>query len=187
MKRPTSFVLTCLLLTACGGGGSSAVSCDKDYWDGTVGTCIPENWDVLDTETLRQRGVPEETIVGFQSTQAVSGQFPTVAVTRERLTSAIAPMQYSEASIRSIQVLANYKEIDLKEFDVDGETVTLHIFSGQPIEGEPGRRFYQLSTVAGSNGYTMTAVTPLSVSSDLDEQVMLMLEHFTLEEPVEEE
>lgn len=186
MKR-TALLLTALLLTACGEGSSSTASCDQDFWNEVVGTCLPANWTVLDAETLRQRGVPEETIVGFQLSEAVSGQFPTVAITEEKLPSAFQPLQYSEANIRSVGALAGYEQIDVKDFTVDGEQVKLHIFSGQPIENEPGRRFYQVSTAKGEKGYTITAVTPMSIDSSLESSVMLMLEHFTLEAPTEEE
>ena len=186
MKRAI-LLSTCFLLAACGGGSSRGVSCEQHYWDGSVGTCLPDGWDVLDGETLRQRGVPEETIVGFQLAEAVSGQFPTVAITREKLANVVDPAKYSEANIRSVEVLAGYKLMDSKEFIVDGEKVTLHVFTGQPIEGEPSRRFYQVSTTLEDVGYTMTAVTPLSIDDSLEKQVTLMLENFTLVEPVVEE
>lgn len=186
MKRLTT-ALVCVLLVSCGGGSSDSNSCDQDFWNGEVGTCLPEGWDVLDSETLRQRGVPEETIVGFQLSEAVSGQFPTVAITREKLATVVTPARYSEANIRSVEVLSGYELIDSKEFTVDEEAVTLHVFSGQPIEGEPSRRFYQVSTTSDNTGYTITAVTPLSIDSDLEEQVLLMLKNFTLTAPLEED
>ena len=83
--------------------------------------------------------------------------------------------------------MKDYKQVDLKEFEVDGEAVQLHIFTGQPIEGEPGRRFYQVSTSSEDIGYTLTAVTPVSIDGSLESQVMLMLNNFTLIEPEEEE
>lgn len=177
----------CLLLVSCGGGSSRGADCDQDFWNGMVGTCLPADWDVLDAETLRQRGVPEETIVGFQLAEAVSGQFPTVAITREKLATVVTPARYSEANIRSVEVLSGYELIDSQSFKVDEVEVTLHVFSGQPIEGEPTRRFYQVSTTKEDVGYTITAVTPLSIDSKLESQVMVMLENFTLEAPAEEE
>src|SRR3990167_3142323 len=83
------FVLA-ILLSACG-GGAVAVECASDYWDGAVGACLPKGWSVLDKETLKERGVPEETIAAFRSEESVSGQFPTVTVTSEVLASAVPP------------------------------------------------------------------------------------------------
>src|SRR3989344_5185501 len=168
------FLSACILLAACGGGSGSALSCDKPYWDGLVGSCIPDGWEVVNRETLRQRGVPEETIVGFQHTEAVSGQFPTIAITQEKLANPVDPKEYSMASMRSIEVLNGYEHIDTKEFDVDGEKVDLHVFTGQPIEGQPARRFYQVSTAVDDTGFTMTAVTPVSIDAGLEKQIMLM-------------
>jgi len=176
---------TCLLLTACGGGSAVAV-CDVDYWDGTVGTCLPEGWDIIDQETLRQRGVPEETIVAFQISESVSGQFPTVAITKERLPSPFSANDYSLASIRSVEVMEGYELVDSKDFTVAGEDVSLHIFTAQPIVGEPRRRFLQVSTAIDDIGFTATAVSPVSITNELEDDMMLILDNLFFTAPVEE-
>jgi len=178
-------LLACLLLTACG-GGSSEVSCDQSYWDGVYGTCLPAGWTVIDRETMRQRGVPEETIAGFQTEEPVSGQYPTITLTRERLAQPATPSQYSDASIRSVEVLPGYELIDRRNHSIDGEDVSLHVFSLQPIQDEPRRRFYQVSTTVEENGYTVTATSPLSVDSSLEAEIQLILDRTTFEEPSEE-
>ncbi|MBT5236947.1 hypothetical protein HOL63_01080 [Candidatus Peregrinibacteria bacterium] len=185
MKRIFLFS-ACVLLAACG-GGSARSGCEQDYWDGTVGTCLPEGWEIIDKETLRQRGVPEETIVAFQISESVSGQFPTVAVTKERLPNPVTAQNYSSASIRSIEVMEGYTLVDSKDFTVDGEDVSLHIFTAQPIEGEPRRRFFQVSTAIEDIGFTATAVSPVSITKELEEDMMLILEHLVFSEPIEEE
>lgn len=187
MKHRLAIITAAFLLTSCGGGSSDRTGCETDYWDGTVGTCLPSGWETLDQETLRQRGVPEETIVVFQSEESVSGQFPTVAVTRERLASEVGSTAYSDANIRSIEVIDGYKHIDTKEKEVAGEKVSLHTFSAQPIEGEPRRRYYQVSLTEGDVGYTVTAVSPVSIGANLEKKMMVLIENFTLDEPVVEE
>jgi hypothetical protein len=137
----------------------------------------------LNTETLRQRGVPEETIAAFQSSESFSGQFPTVAVTRERLANVVDAKQYSDANIRSVQVLDGYEHIDTRDFKIDDSKVSLHIFTAQPIEGEPRRRFFQVSTTVGETGYTVTAVSPVSINKELQESLLLILEQVTFTEP----
>lgn len=186
MKKRTTIILSCLTLVACG-GGSSAISCDQEYWDGTIGTCLPEGWEVIDSETLYQRGVPEETIVAFQSSESLSGQFPTVAVTREKLASVVEPKTYSDANIRSIQVIDGYEHVDTRDFAIAGEDVSLHIFTAQPIEGEPRRRFYQVSTTYGDTGYTVTGVSPVSIGKELEDKLLLMIGQVVFEEPQTEE
>lgn len=178
--------LATLFLSACG-SGSSAVTCDDLYWDGTAGICVPEGWEVVNRETLRQRGVPEETVFGLQYKEAISDQFPTVVVTEEVLTGVLEPADYSDASIRAITVLNGYERVDQKEITIDGAKVQMHIFTGQPIEGEPKRRFVQVSTAASNKGYTFMAVSPVSISNALEKQIMLMTESFTLEEPKTED
>jgi hypothetical protein len=178
-------LLTSLLLVACS-GSSGSVSCSQDYWDGTFGTCLPQDWIVVDRETLRQRGVPEETIVAFQSETAVSGQFPTIVLTSEPLGDPVSPEQYSEASIRSVTVLPSYELIDTRDVNVDNESVKVHIFKAQPVEEEPIRRFYQLSTVAGDEGFTLTATTPISIGETLEQQITLIFRESTFQEPTDE-
>ena len=174
-----------LLLTACGSSGEAEVACSLEYWDGTIGTCLPDEWGVLDSETLRRRGVPEETIAAFQADQAVSGQFPTVTVTQESLSRPTTPEAYSQASIRSVSVLPGYSELETTSMEIDGNTVQLHVFSAQPVESDPARRFYQVSTVADEKGYSFTAATPISISDILEQQVLLILGNVTLEAPEE--
>ncbi|MDO8649058.1 MAG: hypothetical protein Q7R81_04730 [Candidatus Peregrinibacteria bacterium] len=187
MKHTLPIILgTTLLLAACG-GSSAEVACDQQYWDGTVGTCLPQGWSVIDRATLVERGLPQEVTVGFQAATAVSGQFPTVAVTTETLADPIDAAAYSEASIRSVTVLPKYTLVDTRPVTVEGQEVQIHIFTAQPVAEEPERRFHQVSTVHGNNGYTFTALTPVSVDSDLEEQVLLILEHMTFTEPVAEE
>lgn len=189
MKRAAALLGFCTLLVSCGGGGGSShnsVSCEDNYWDGQVGTCIVSGWDTLDEETLRQRGVPEETIVAFQSQEAISGQFPTVAITREQLPNDVDAKQYSDANIRAVEVFDGYKHVDSREVTVAGHDVLMHIFTAQPIEGEPRRRFYQVSVTDGDVGYTATAVTPVTIGEAFEKKMLLMVTNLTFKEPVAE-
>ena len=175
--------LLALLLVGCGGGGGSAVACDHPYWSGTVGTCVPEGWNILDRATLNEHGVAEEVMVAFKREEAVAGQFPSVTVTQEPLKEPVESAAYSAASMRSITILPGYKQIDVQKVNVDDADVDLHIFSAQPDPDQPARRFYQVSAVAGSNGYTVTALTPLSPSRELEKEVNVMLKNVTFKEP----
>lgn len=181
MRRAFFLVILCLL-TACARSDTASLACVLEYWDGTVGLCLPQGWSVIDAQTLRQRGAPEETIAAFQADSAVSGQFPTVTVTRELLAGDVAPEAYSNASIRSVSVLPGYQELETTSMDVDGATVGLHVFTAQPVSAEPMRRFYQVSTVSGSAGYTATAATPVAISDELDRQIVFVLQHLTFQE-----
>ena len=177
----------CALLVSCGGESSGSVTCHQDYWNGILSTCIPSGWEILDQETLRQRGVPEETIVAFQSEESVSGQFPTVAVTREKLSSPVSAKRYSEANIRSVEVLDGYEHIDTKEITVAESDVSLHIFTAQPIEGEPRRRFYQVSFTNDDVGFTATGVSPVSIHAALEKKMLLIMQQIGFEERVQAE
>ncbi|PIR48553.1 hypothetical protein COU80_02465 [Candidatus Peregrinibacteria bacterium CG10_big_fil_rev_8_21_14_0_10_55_24] len=186
-RSPLFVFLLGLFLVSCG-GSTSEVACVEDYWDGTVGVCLPEGWSAVDAETLRLRGVPTETIAAFRAGEPVSGQFPTVTVTAEPLSQVITPADYSDASIRSVTGLPGYTLIDEKDMKVDDNDVRLHVFSSQPVEGEPARRFYQVSTVQGEYGYTATAAVPTFVSDDIVAQILAVLEGVTfVGEPIEEE
>lgn len=184
MKRCVLSFACVLLLAACSGGDSAADSaCKQDYWDGTYGTCLPEDWVVVDPETLRQRGVPADTVVAFQSEIPVSGQFPTVAVTREPLAQVVTPQAYSDASMRAVTVLPGYAQVDSRDIRIGEDKLRLHIFKAQPAVEEPLRRFYQVSTVADGVGYSITATTPVSVDESIENQVLLILRESIFADP----
>lgn len=185
MRRSVLFLAVgTIVLSGCSGSGGSKTACVQDYWDGEVGTCLPEGWIVVDSETLLQRGVPQETLVAFQAEQAISGQFPTVAVTREVMVQEVSAEDYSLASIRSVSVLPGYEQVDSRDIRIDEAKISLHIFTAQPDTGEPRRKYYQVSTTKGQKGYTMTATTPVAIEDALEKQVLAILGGFTLSEPV---
>ena len=185
MRYRALLLTSFLVLAACGGGGGNDTACKSDYWDGTYGTCLPGGWVVIESETLRQRGVPEDTIVAFQSEIPVSGQFPTITVTKEPLIDVVTPQTYSNASIRAVTVLPGYGEIDTRDILVAGEKVSLHIFKAQPSKDEPLRRFYQVSTVSDGVGYSITGTTPVALEDSLENQILLILRQSVFAEPTE--
>ena len=187
MSKWTSLLACTLLLSACGSssGNSSTSSCKQQYWDGTLGVCLPATWKVLDRETLQSRGVPDEVTTAFQSSVVVSGQNPTVTVTKETLQGTIDSVSYSQASIRSVASLPGYKLIDTRAVKIDGNDLELHVFSALPLPEEPEKRFYQLSSVSNGFGYTLTALTPLSVSSSLESEVLTIMRSLTFKDPAE--
>lgn len=185
MRRTFACLSLLCLLTACSGRESSSgtARCTDQYWDGEVGLCLPEGWTIVDRETLGRRGVPEETVVAFQAEKAVSGQYPTVTVTRESLSDTVTAADYSQANVRSVSTLPNYKRIDEKSVKIGSEKVTLHTFNSKPLPDEPERRFYQLSIVSGRTGYTVTGLTPISVSSTIEKDVQTILQSIIFEDP----
>ena len=185
MRKSISVFSFALLLTACSGSGSSgaASACKQQFWDGTIGVCLPTNWKVVDRETLQSRGVPDEVSAAFQSSVVVAGQNPTVTVTKETLQSDLDPVTYSQASIRAVASLPAYKLIDTRAVKIGGKNLELHVFSAKPLPEEPEHRFYQLSTTNKSIGYTLTALTPLSVSSSLETEVLTIMRSLTFTDP----
>lgn len=185
--RP-SVVLLCLVLTACGGGSSDKTQsdCDKAYWDGTVGFCLAAGWTVIGRDQLREKGIPEDVIVAVKRDQAVSGQFPTLTVTQESLSQPMDPVAYSAAAVQSVTVLPGYKKIDVRKLTVDGADLDLHIFTAQPKPEDPERRFNQVSTTHAQFGYTLTILTPVSPSKDLEKEVTTLLEGLTFVEAAKE-
>ncbi|MDD4319453.1 MAG: hypothetical protein PHW10_03980 [Candidatus Peribacteraceae bacterium] len=178
---PTGIVAS-LLLVSCGGRQETA--CTQQYWDGTVGVCLPEGWTVVERERLDQMGVPEEVVAAFQTAQPVSGQFPNVTVTREALAQPVTGADYSKSAIRSVGTLPGYELIDSRPATVDGQEVTFHIYSAQPVTDQPRSRFYQVSAVSGSGaGFTATAFTPLTVTPALEQQVTAIVTSLTFTEP----
>ncbi|UPA22314.1 hypothetical protein K8942_04670 [Candidatus Peribacteria bacterium] len=182
MKKILLSSLCFLALAACG-GESATVSCQNQYWDGTVGTCLPAGWHVVDRAALDDRGVPPEAIIAFQADEPFSGQYATVTVIREPLTRQMTSTEYSDASIQSVSTVAGYTKVDSESITVDGEEVILHTFTAQPRTDEPKTRFAQVSAISGMTGYTFTAATPVAVGNTLEQQVLLILKNMTMKDP----
>ncbi len=181
MKKILLSACSLLFLSACG-GASTTVTCTNEYWDGTVGTCLPAGWHVVDRSALDARGIPPEVIIAFQADQPFSGQFATVTVTREPLNKQLTSEEYSEASVQAVSGMAGYTKVDSTNITIDDQTVALHTFTAQPRADEPKTRFMQVSAVSGMTGYTYTAATPVAVDSALDKQVQLILKNATLKD-----
>lgn len=187
MKRVLSIVFCTFLLASCGGGSSKTtdIVCKQQFWNGVIGVCLPDGWTVLEREKLSERGVPDQVLVAFQSEKSVSGQTPTITVTSEKLGSPLESPAYSKASIRSVTTLPGYKLIDSRSLQVEGQAVDLHVFTAQPVTGEPERRFFQLSAVAANIGYTVTVLTPVSISETLEKEITLIMNSVRFSEPVD--
>lgn len=180
----TLFLLP-ILLTSCGGNGSKEVGCTQQYWDGTVGLCLPDSWSVIERDQLSERGIADNVIAAFKRDLAIAGQFPAVIVTQEALKSAIDSATYSSASVRAVTVLPAYKLIDSRSVTIDGADVDLHIYSAQPAPEEPAKRFYQVSAVAGDKGYSATGLTPLSPPKNVESEISAIMNSITFTEPKE--
>jgi len=178
-------LLLSLFLVSCGSSGSTGTTQCQTYWFDQIGACLPGSWKLIDRSELAQRGVPEDVLIAFQSDTSVSGQFPTVSVTREPLSTVVTPVDYSDATIRSVSVLPGYKLIDQKKVTIDSVSLPVHVFFAQPLTGEPQRRFMQVSTVVGQSGYAITALTPLTVSGDLENEILTILGSITFKAPAE--
>ena len=186
MKKHLSVVLSLSFLLVSCGGSTTTATCTRQYWDGLVGTCLPADWAVIEREALSERGISEDVVVAFKREKAVNGQFPTVTVTQEALSAPVDPASYSAASVQSVSVLPGYNLIDQETLAIDGADITLHIFTAQPSQDEPERRFYQLSTTMANFGYSVTGLTPLSPSRDIENEVKQIMSTVTFQAPLPE-
>lgn len=183
MRKTFAIAGFCLLLSACGGEDTTDANCDTAFWDGTVGTCLPTGWNVVERNDLEDRGIPDEVLVAFQSEVPYAGQFATITVTRETLAQPLTSSEYSDASIASVRGLPGYEEIDRQSTAVDSEDVELHIFTAQPRQDAPESRFYQVSAVSGNSGYTFTAAVPVAPPDELEAHVLTILRAVTFTDP----
>jgi len=180
MKRIVSTLALSLFLIGCGGGSSSdttTVECQREFWDGEFGTCIPQGWGLVDKETARQRGVPaDEARAIFQADEAVSGIFPTIIVTQERLLNPVSSEDYSANAIKIASTQPGYKLLDRQDFQIYDRGVKLHRFHAQPLTEHPLLLFLQWSSVEDDWGYTATAMMPVTVPKATEQAVNLILE-----------
>lgn len=182
MRRFPLLLLPLVLLSCGGSSGDTPVACDQEYWDGTLGTCLPEGWHVVNASDLQTRGAPHEVDVAFQANDALSGRFPLVTVTSQTLADGSSVEEFDEQSRDSVKTLAGYTLIDERVQEVDNQPTTLHIFTAQPIAEQPVQRFYQLSYPSDGKGYTFTGVLPLSVEKAEENKMLTLLTNVTFVE-----
>ena len=181
MKRLLSLSACLFLLASCGGSSEAPVACESLFWNEEVGTCLPAGWTLMSQDELTS--LPGEVIAAFRSEAPFSGQFPTVVVTSETLSQQLTSAEYSRASIASVKTLPGYELIDEQAVTIDGEEVSIHIYSAQPESAKPRARFYQVSVVSGLKGYTFTGAVPLGVSDRVNDESMLILSNVSFVEP----
>ncbi len=182
--RFTFVLMAVVLCTACSSSTSKkTVVCTQQYWNGSVGVCLPAGWHVLSKESMQTLGIPQETIAAFQSDIPHAGQIDTVTITSEPLTEEMKMKDYSAASMLAVSALADYQLIDKQTITVDSEEVSLHVFSARPSPDQPSRRYYQVSGVSKKIGYTFTGSFPLSISETEAAEVKLILESATFIDP----
>jgi hypothetical protein len=133
---------------------------------------------------LEERGLPPELVAAYQADAALSDVYPTITVTRQVLGTAMTPEAFSEASVASVAVLPEYKQLDERSVTIDGQSVPIHVYSAKLRPDRPAQRYYQLSTVSGRSGFTLTGALPLSITTPLEQQVLLVLQNATFIEPV---
>ena len=182
--RSVTLLLGFLALTACCSGSSSEkVTCDQQYWNGSVAACLPKGWKVLSREQLTTLGVPEETVSAFQYETPHAGQLDTVTVTKEPLSQEMSTSDYSASNILAVSALPDYKLIDKIVVTIDGQESAIHVFSARPSPEQPIRRYYQLSATVQRTGYTFTGSFPLSIQDNEAAEVLFILKNASFREP----
>lgn len=183
--RSVALVLGFLTLAACGSSSSSAVTvtCELQFWNGTVNVCLPKGWKVLSREQLGTLGVPEETIAAFQFETPHAGQLDTVTVTKEPLSQEMATPEYSQSNILAVSALPDYKLIDKIVVTIDAKESAIHVFSARPSPEQPIRRYYQLSAAIEKTGYTFTGSFPLSIQDSEASEVLFILKNASFIDP----
>lgn len=185
MKRIFVAVVAATFLAGCGSSSSksSKVVCEQQFWNTMFAACLPKGWRVLSNETLRQLGVPEETVAAFQFDTPHAGQLDTVTVTREPLSTEMKTPDYSQSNLLAVSALPDYRLIDKETVYIDGEETSIHVFSARPSPDQPIRRYYQISVSKEKTGYTFTGSFPLSIEESEADQVKFILKNVSFKDP----
>ncbi len=185
MKRLMLMGMAVILLAGCSssGSGKTTVACEQQFWNSMFAACLPKGWRVLSTETLRQLGVPEETVAAFQFETPHAGQLDTVTVTREPLSTDLTTPEYSQSNLLAVSSLPDYRLIDKETVYIDGAESALHVFSARPSADQPIRRYYQISASQEKTGYTFTGSFPLSIQDTEADQVKFILKNVSFKDP----
>lgn len=165
----------------------ATVTCDQQFWNGSVSVCLPKGWKVLSREQLTVLGVPEETVAAFQFETPQAGQLDTVTVTKEPLSQEMSTADYSSSNILAVSALPDYKLLDKIVVTIDGQESAVHVFSARPSSEQPIRRYYQLSATVARTGYTFTGSFPLSIQDSEADQVLFILKNASFADPATKE
>jgi hypothetical protein len=177
---PSLFIV--LILASC---GSKAKTCTDTLWVKDFGICIAEGWEQVPDATLKEEGVPIETVAAFHRTEERGGQRDNIVVSVESLPGTVSPLAYSEANIAVIEAIPDYALLEKNEVKIDGKVTILHVFTARPVADLPVRRFYQLSLVKGTSGYTFTGTLPFSTDDASEDAITDMLLSVTMEKKEE--
>ncbi len=161
-----------LLLLGCSGSG---INCDETVKGKEYSICLLSDWEQVPEETLRQEGVPEETLAAFQMKVERGGQRDNVVITKERVKSGVTSMQYAEVNIKIVDKTPEYSAGEKREVEIDGDKTLLHIFTARPVQDLPARRFYQVSAVKGTTGYVVTGTLPFTVDEETEAGIIAMV------------
>ena len=171
-KKGTILGITLLTLAACSGAGTNCT----ERAEGTgYSICLPADWEQVPEENLRAEGVPEETVAAFQMTSDRGGQRDNVVITKERIKSGVTPEQYADVNVKIMEKTPEYRELEKREIEVDGEKTLLHAFSARAVPDLPARRYYQVSFAKDTTGYVVTGTLPLSVDETIEEALVEMI------------
>jgi hypothetical protein len=166
------------LLTACGGGERQ---CQNHVSVASFGLCLGNDWERVGNDTLRERGIPEETKAAFRRLSQREGQRDNIVISEESLPASVPSLSYAEANVRSVTSLSEYSTRETREVKVDGNKTLLHIFTARPVPDLPARRFYQLSLTRSTQGYTFTGTLPFSPDDGVEKELLEILMSVTLE------
>lgn len=171
-RKGTALALALLSLTACSSTGGT---CDKKIEGNVFSICLPADWQQVPDENLRAEGVPEETVAAFQMETDRGGQRDNVVITKERIKSGVTSMQYAEVNVKIMEKTPEYRELEKREIEIDGEKTLMHAFSTRAVPNLPARRYYQVSFAKDTTGYVVTGTLPLSVDESIEEALGTMI------------
>jgi hypothetical protein len=163
-------ILLTFLLTSCFGG-----SCSDSVSAGPISMCISNLWEQVPEETLREEGVPEETLAAFQLKEQRAGQRDNIVVTEEHLPSPVSSKVYADINVQAVAATDEYLLIENRDVEIGGTETILHIFTAKPVPDLPARRFYQVSISKGMKGYVITGTLPFTVDSTVEDGLIEMI------------
>ncbi len=158
--------------------GIHATSCDNAFWNGVLGLCLSDGWtDVAPADVSDKTDV----VLAFRSPTISPDRSVVLTVQQDGLLDITNSTMYSDAKVREVEGYAFYKEIDMEDVVVGGQTVRLHVYRAQEPKAEEPQVFYQMSALRGRNGFTVTVATDEDLAELLDAQLRQAVASLTFE------
>lgn len=139
--------------------------CDHPFWTGAVGLCLPDGWEEVAPADVTDK---TDAVLAFQSPAFDRTRRAALIIEQAGLLDLSSSAIYSSQKIDEAMSWAFYTLVSKTDVDLDGQTVSLHVFTAQEPKAFGIKTYYQLSGLRGRTGFTATVAVDDDIAASWD-------------------